>query len=508
MVVFNVTVRDTPAADDDASFPPLARIMTRAEWETYLARLTPCKPFALAGSVDAVGLFWHFVDAWWDICTGMSPRTTAESIISTDIVQHMGCMPVQLFQDDHVVFYRLLATTLAPPLTQLITLYVRAMGCRTDSIEAFGWISPDSVEEFCIFLESRMETSPCFVRDRVTGGAKAVRNGLHEMRRSQFGKLWDVVRARTGRDLVVALTRLPKIGKYRAHVMFSLLGCVLAHPLVSLRGVWTDAHIVGDGAAAALRQMNRSIDSLVSDPQNTLGLRADDVEHCLCYFKRLQAKVAHDKSTLILVIGYPGAGKTTLVRGVIDRMGGFEHRVEDGGAWIENRTCVVFGRWTGFHRDTKIAGRLDGTDRIHESCVDSCLSALALMPARGITTVIAEGTRLLTPKFVAAAEEHCFHVRVIELETSKEESRERLLNREGDGFEAHFRRWAEGFEKRRKCVKERSVTRCSITKATDLILSMANATCTHAPDPSKLPLPPSEWHCLKSPQRRHSSGTS
>jgi len=78
---------------------------------------------------------------------------------------------------------------------------------------------------------------------------------------------------------------------------------------------------------------------------------------------------------LTLIVGYPGAGKTTIVRSMLDAT--FTGVTDGKIAWVQSKDVVVFGRWKGFHKDTKVAGRLDGTDRIHGSQFKKCMEALA-----------------------------------------------------------------------------------------------------------------------------------
>ena len=134
---------------------------------------------------------------------------------------------------------------------------------------------------------------------------------------------------------------------------------------------------------------------------------------------------------LTLIVGYPGAGKTTIVRSMLDAT--FTGVTDGKIAWVQSKDAVVFGRWKGFHKDTKVAGRLDGTDRIHGSQFNKCKEALAGFVQQGVSHVIAEGFLLFRPAFLAEAERLGYQIRMLEVSTSSEESRRRLIARDGDG---------------------------------------------------------------------------
>ena len=134
---------------------------------------------------------------------------------------------------------------------------------------------------------------------------------------------------------------------------------------------------------------------------------------------------------LTMIVGYPGSGKTTCVRAIVHSDPAFTGVTDGKIAWVESNNMVVFGRWKGFHKDTKIAGRLDGTDRIHASQFKKCVLSLAEFARRGVTHVVAEGFLLFKPMFVVEAERLGYHVRVIELSTSPDESKKRLVDRDG-----------------------------------------------------------------------------
>jgi hypothetical protein len=108
---------------------------------------------------------------------------------------------------------------------------------------------------------------------------------------------------------------------------------------------------------------------------------------------------------LTLVMGYPGAGKTTLVREFIKNSGlSFHHFCDKQAAWLmsDDGSTAIFGRWQGYHPDGKsaLAGRLDGTDRIHGSGFTKCVNLLDVFVKQRVTHVIAEGFLLLKPTFV------------------------------------------------------------------------------------------------------------
>ena len=150
---------------------------------------------------------------------------------------------------------------------------------------------------------------------------------------------------------------------------------------------------------------------------------------------------ADERPSLILMFGYPGSGKTTAVRALVELMpigGGGEGFEDDGGcAWVRSRAggVAVLGKWQGFHSPdppcTSAACRYgqrvgDGTDRLRpqdglmtvrlpDALRQSCASALAGMREAGTRLVVADGFAA-DDVFVDDAERAGYRVRIIELD--------------------------------------------------------------------------------------------
>lgn len=152
---------------------------------------------------------------------------------------------------------------------------------------------------------------------------------------------------------------------------------------------------------------------------------------------------------LTLVMGYPGAGKTTLVREFIKNSGlSFHHFCDKQAAWLmsDDGSTAIFGRWQGYHPDGKsaLAGRLDGTDRIHGSGFTKCVNLLDVFVKQRVTHVIAEGFLLLKPTFVHEAERLGFDVRLYEIDVVDSTALDRFKARDGENAKLHrnHKRWA------------------------------------------------------------------
>lgn len=133
---------------------------------------------------------------------------------------------------------------------------------------------------------------------------------------------------------------------------------------------------------------------------------------------------------IVLVVGYPGAGKTTTVRKLLDYIPSAIGHRRGNAAWVGNEHTVVFGRWSGFHKDTSIAGRLDGTDRMHSCAFQQCVDLLSEFVVMGIKCVVAEGFLLCKDSFIRAGERCNALIHIFELETSRDESMRRMIDRE------------------------------------------------------------------------------
>lgn len=84
---------------------------------------------------------------------------------------------------------------------------------------------------------------------------------------------------------------------------------------------------------------------------------------------------------LIFLVGPPGAGKTTLLRQFISGTDASACESDDKKvAWVRSGPLLIFGRWQGYHKDgsSKIAGRLDGCDRLWNGTANLCVSTKLL----------------------------------------------------------------------------------------------------------------------------------
>jgi len=113
---------------------------------------------------------------------------------------------------------------------------------------------------------------------------------------------------------------------------------------------------------------------------------------------------------VVNVAGHAGAGKTTLVRALVEELGGWTAVVRSGGKnvtcpFLESDGIVVFGRWEGHHAvsTSGVAGRLDGCDRLHWNARVLAGRLLSEFKRRNVRLVICDGPRLTTPKFREAA---------------------------------------------------------------------------------------------------------
>ena len=195
---------------------------------------------------------------------------------------------------------------------------------------------------------------------------------------------------------------------------------------------------------------------------------------------------------LIFVLGYAGSGKTTTVRRLL-ALDAFEAKRLGNAAWVQGSRMVIFGRWHGYHKDTAIANRLDGTDRIHRSAVSACTELLSRFAQSGVRVVVVEGFRLFRRTFIDEAMRIGAAVTFLELSTPRVISFERMLRREAadtskvraksfDRWEAQRAAWTQ--DARWRTVEPDDVI-CAVERT-------LHDQCT-PPDPGDLPHPPVRW---------------
>ena len=154
----------------------------------------------------------------------------------------------------------------------------------------------------------------------------------------------------------------------------------------------------------------------------------------------MPAQPAQKPSTLLMVLGWQGAGKTTLVKQLIDSatdwssiQGGTANR-EDASR-LQRPGAVVFGKWQGFQPDgssTK-AGRLDGCDRLEGPSgeLEQCKRAVARLAPAGVRLFVTDGVALLNRPFVDAARHAGLRVRLVELDVPADVAAARQQARDG-----------------------------------------------------------------------------
>ena len=143
----------------------------------------------------------------------------------------------------------------------------------------------------------------------------------------------------------------------------------------------------------------------------------------------LAAGSSSTSGDLVMVLGHQGAGKTTVVRKLIDSLpSGSRWKPIYGGmdeaSRVQTSGAVVFGRWRGHHDEktpTSFAGRLDGCDRLQQCGEDGqCRQALPHLLASHVRLFVADGVGLLNAKFVGDARALGLRVHLVELEVAPE----------------------------------------------------------------------------------------
>lgn len=193
--------------------------------------------------------------------------------------------------------------------------------------------------------------------------------------------------------------------------------------------------------------------------------------------------LSHERSAngdLVFVLGPFGAGKTTVVRALVDKLQTPEAKASDDrskGAWLigNDGAVAIFGRWSGHHADgsSAMAGRLDGCDRLGGPGGEpnGCKVALPALHESGVRLLVADGLALLNEPFLQLARHVGYEIRLLELNTSAEEAKKRAQERDKDTDSAGKEDpWS---KKREKWCEE--LTTVSPEEATSLLLALADA---------------------------------
>ena len=197
--------------------------------------------------------------------------------------------------------------------------------------------------------------------------------------------------------------------------------------------------------------------------------------------------------SVVFVCGYPGAGKTTVVRLFIDacQVAGKSFcpkRGEDKkGYWLEttNRDVVVFGRWREHEAvfptraKNNIAGRCDGGDRNQPGRANfDCIRLLHNLPADCLVISDSINGCVLNAGFVEEASKLGYEISVEELDVPRSVAFARARQRDGlchneektakfcDKWDKRRNAWTAGLTKRRHRFKY------SRTCAPDVFMSM------------------------------------
>ena len=195
---------------------------------------------------------------------------------------------------------------------------------------------------------------------------------------------------------------------------------------------------------------------------------------------------SHERSAggdLVFVLGFFGAGKTTVVRALADALQAPQAKTGEGGkgAWIHGGKAAVLGRWSGHHADggSKMAGRLDGCDRLSGAGGDraACKKALPALHAAGVRLLVADGTALLNQPLLQLAQSVGYSIRLLELDTTAEAAAARAQARDAGTASAEKRdRWSHKRDRWSKVHKERApLTKVSPQAAIALLHALAGS---------------------------------
>lgn len=264
------------------------RCMRPCDVDAYLEfeRQARAPPFELEGGTPYHPcVFAAFTIAWWDVWRGKTVRTKDEHWLFKHLVQTNGTCPIQIMQDDHILVTTLLKRFgTPPPAVLLLNLYIRAMGCLLETVEAFGdWVDASNQDAFAVFVAS--VKGPVFEPKRQVVGFKRLKENVNLATREQYAVLNHALSAHTGNELKQRIMSLEGLGAYRSHVLFSYLATTRLTPFVGRNGTWTDAHFTGKGAVKGLGSLQGSwtVASIQRD-WNPMRLTLDDIEHCFCAF--------------------------------------------------------------------------------------------------------------------------------------------------------------------------------------------------------------------------------
>ena len=178
----------------------------------------------------------------------------------------------------------------------------------------------------------------------------------------------------------------------------------------------------------------------------------------------------HDSTaSLLMLMGPSGAGKTTLVRRLIDTLPRSSWRMDSAGicSWIEHRHLAILGHWVGFTDPeslppcrhewprfcTTVLKKREGSDQLLRSLSEAsrlrsdCTSALRGLRAKGTRLILSDGISLLAPstnaslsrpveewvdlRFLDRAEEAGVRARLLEVAIDVASLRTQRLHREG-----------------------------------------------------------------------------
>lgn len=146
--------------------------------------------------------FASFTTTWWDLWRGADPRSADERFIVSHFVTFKRTCPIQMMQPDHALVTTMLQEFGAPQAEIiLLNLYIRALGCRMESIHAFGkWVDASNQAEFAAFLAA-FHDGPVFEPGRQVAGFEQLKANIRDATKEGYAALAFVLQASTGEEL-------------------------------------------------------------------------------------------------------------------------------------------------------------------------------------------------------------------------------------------------------------------------------------------------------------------
>ena len=143
-------------------------------------------------------------------------------------------------------------------------------------------------------------------------------------------------------------------------------------------------------------------DRAIKHYQNVLRLTGADVP------APQQEKELTNKMKVIIIAGYPGSGKSTIMRGVIEKMEqageAFKQTAKGSVTYMSSRNFIILGSY-------EVGEKFPGTDRypmnVQPKAEEFILEAREMMPNKAI---LMEGDRLFNDKFLQFLKLHEFNV--------------------------------------------------------------------------------------------------